>query len=162
MSLQTATRAQHDRVVLRLIGAVKLFKGLLMAAGCVAALRLIHRDVGDAIIQWAHRLHIAPGNRYLQLLLSKLWVTHRELKLLAGAFAAYSAMFLTEGTGLILLKPWAEWMTVFTTAGLIPLEIFELMHRATAFKALLFAINVAIVVYLIHNISRSKISPSET
>lgn len=160
MTLQSAPRPHREQMLLRLIGVVKLLKGFLLAVASIAALRLIHRDVGDVIIQWAHRLHIAPGNRHLQFLLSKLSVTHRELRLLAIAFAAYSAMFTTEGIGLLLLKPWAEWMTVFTTAGLIPFEIYELMRSVTLLKLFVFAVNVAIAVYLVRNLTRRRVIPS--
>jgi uncharacterized membrane protein (DUF2068 family) len=160
MTLPTATRGHHGAAMLRLIGAFKLFKGLLSAAGSIAALHLVHRDVGEEILYCAHFLHIDPGNLYIQRLISRLLVSPRELKILAAVFAAYSVMFLTEGTGLLLLKPWAEWMTVFTTAGLIPFEIFELYHHFTAIKLLIFLINVAAALYLLHNIRRRSITPN--
>ncbi|MGA3066594.1 MAG: DUF2127 domain-containing protein [Tepidisphaeraceae bacterium] len=164
MTLQQVDRSRrsHEAIV-RVIGVFKLLKGLFLAIGCIAALRLIHEDVGNVILEWAHRLHVAPGNQHLQRLLAKLSVSHHELKLLAIAFAVYSAMFLTEGTGLLLLKPWAEKMTVFTTAGLIPFEIYEIARRVTALKLWLLVVNVAIVIYLIRNLHpRKKISPNGT
>jgi uncharacterized membrane protein (DUF2068 family) len=141
--------------MLRLIGVFKVLKGLLMAAGSVAALRLTRGDPRRAIIEWL-RLHAAPGSLYLQRLLARIYITHRELKLAAIVFAAYGAMFLTEGIGLLLLQHWAEWMTVCTTAGLIPFEIFELYHRFTPLKLVAFALNVGILVYLIQNVRRTK------
>jgi len=41
-----------------------------------------------------------------------LSVSKKNLVVAAVALFVYSAMFLTEGIGLCLLKPWAEWMTV--------------------------------------------------
>ncbi len=65
-------------------------------------------------------------------------------------------MFLTEGVGLMLLKHWAEWMTVLTTAGLIPIEVFEIYRRFTSIRLTIFAINVAIAVYLVRNLTQPR------
>jgi hypothetical protein len=37
-----------------------------------------------------------------------------------------------EGVGLWLRKRWAEWLTVIATSLLVPLELYELVRRATA------------------------------
>jgi uncharacterized membrane protein (DUF2068 family) len=57
-------------------------------------------------------------------------------------------MFLVEGIGLLLLLHWAEWMTVITTSGLIPIEMYEIVHRPTWLKAFAMLINIALAVYL--------------
>ncbi len=38
---------------------------------------------------------------------------------------------MTEGVGLLLRQYWAEYLTIFTTASLIPLEIYELFERVS-------------------------------
>ena len=63
-------------------------------------------------------------------------------------------MFLTEGVGLYLRKRWAEILTVISTAGLIPLELYELFHKPTITRAILLLVNVAVVTYLIFEIRR--------
>ena len=138
--------------VLRLIGAFKLFKAILLAAAAVAAMRLLHRDIGEVIMRWALRLHFSPGNRHLQSLLAQFYSSPRELKLLPIVLSAYSAVFFVEGIGLILLQYWAEWVTVLTTAGLMPIELLEIYRRFTSLRLAIFAINLAIVVYLLRNL----------
>ena len=76
--------------VLRLIGAFKLFKGDSSGAAAIAALRLLHRDIGEVIIRWALRLHVSPGNPHVQELLAKVYSSHGELKLLPIVFALYT------------------------------------------------------------------------
>jgi uncharacterized membrane protein (DUF2068 family) len=56
---------------------------------------------------------------------------------------------LTEGIGLLLRKRWAEYFTIITTGGLVPLEIYEIARHVTAAKIVVLALNVAIVVYLV-------------
>ena len=58
-------------------------------------------------------------------------------------------MFTVEGIGLLLVKHWAEWMTVITTSGLIPFEIYEMIDHPSWLKALAMMINIAIAVYLV-------------
>jgi uncharacterized membrane protein (DUF2068 family) len=71
----------------------------------------------------------------------------------AGTFI-YSALLLTEGVGLLLRQRWAEYFTIITTAGLIPLEIYEIVHRITPAKIVVLLVNVAIVAYLVVHVRR--------
>jgi uncharacterized membrane protein (DUF2068 family) len=41
----------------------------------------------------------------------------------------YAGLFTTEGIGLLLRKCWAEYFTIVTTGGLIPLEVYELWRH---------------------------------
>jgi uncharacterized membrane protein (DUF2068 family) len=61
----------------------------------------------------------------------------------------YAAVFLVEGVGLLLRRRWAEYLTVIATASLLPLEVYELVERLRATRALIVAANLAIVLYLI-------------
>jgi uncharacterized membrane protein (DUF2068 family) len=146
--------------LLRVIGVFKLFKGVALTAAGLSLLKLIHVDIVDLAQRWANRLHIAPGNRYLQDFLDKLLsVSKKNLVVAAVALFVYSAMFLTEGIGLCLLKPWAEWMTVITTIGLIPLEVYEMFHRheegkGVSLPAITLLVNVVIAIYLVIHVWR--------
>jgi len=132
-----------------MIGAFKLLKGALLVAAAVSVFKLIHLDLADVILEWSRRLHIAPGNRLVEHLLERvLTVTQRQLFVVGIVLLIYAAMFTIEGIGLLLLKHWAEWMTVITTSGLIPFEIYEMAERPSWLKALAMAVNVAIAVYL--------------
>ena len=125
------------------------------AAAAISVFNLIHKDIGDEVLTWAHRFHIAPGNRFVEHLFEKLLtVTKRQLILTGIVLLAYSAMFLIEGIGLLLLKHWAEWMTVITTAGLIPFEIYEMIHRPTRLKAAAMMINIVVAAYLAFRVRR--------
>ena len=47
-------------------------------------------------------------------------------------------------------KRWAEYLTFLATTILLPLEIYEIIHRQSALKIIGFLINVAVVVYLLY------------
>lgn len=146
---------ERGAALLRLIGAFKLLKGILLVAAAFAVFNLIHKDLADLIVEWSHRLHIAPGNRLVEHLVERvLTVTQRQLFVVGVVLLAYAAMFTVEGIGLLLVKHWAEWMTVITTSGLIPFEIYEMIERPSWLKALAMMINIAIAVYLYWHVRR--------
>jgi uncharacterized membrane protein (DUF2068 family) len=141
--------------LLRLIGCFKLLKGVALIFAAIATFRLMHKDLAEEIIRWARLLHIAPGNHFVADLIGKvLTVTKRQLIVLGVVLLIYSGMFLTEGVGLLLLQHWAEWMTVITTTGLIPFEIYEMIRRPTLLKSLAMVINIVIAVYLAIHVRR--------
>jgi uncharacterized membrane protein (DUF2068 family) len=80
----------------------------------------------------------------------------RRLDYLAIGTFIYAAIFATEGTGLLFRKRWAEYFAVISTSLLIPLEMYELIHRVTVIKAAVLLINVAIVAFLVHRLRRPE------
>ena len=65
--------------------------------------------------------------------------------------ALYAAVEWTEAVGLWRERRWAEYLTVLATAGFLPLEIRELLHRVTALRVLALVVNVALLVWLVRN-----------
>jgi uncharacterized membrane protein (DUF2068 family) len=61
----------------------------------------------------------------------------------------YGVLQIVEGVGLWSLKRWGEYVAVVGTTLFIPLEIYELVDKVTWLKAVVFAINVAAVLYLL-------------
>jgi len=91
----------------------------------------------------------------MQLLLAKVAkIDDRRLKELSAGTFVYSAIFMTEGVGLMLRQRWAEYLTIISTASLLPLEIYELIKHTSIAKLFAFAINIAVVVYLIWELRR--------
>jgi uncharacterized membrane protein (DUF2068 family) len=140
-----------------LIALFKLTKGVLLLIVAIGAHKLLHRDVADTVAHWVDILRVDPDNRYVNALLTKaLSVTPAQLKAASAGTFIYSALLLTEGIGLLLRKRWAEYFTIITTAGLIPLEVYEIVHHLTTAKIVILAVNVAIVIYLIARVRDHK------
>ena len=74
----------------------------------------------------------------------------------SGETARTRHCWLTEGTGLLLRKRWAEYFTIITTGGLIPLELYELSRHVTAVKIAVLIVNVAIVAYLVARVRKTR------
>jgi uncharacterized membrane protein (DUF2068 family) len=136
--------------VLVLIGIFKLFKALLLIAVGVGAAKFLHKDIASTVMHWTQVLRVDPDNRFVHgLLVRTLRVTPKQLKDLSLGTFLYAGLFATEGIGLLLRKRWAEYFTIVTTGGLIPLEIFELARHFTATKLVVAFVNVLIVWYLV-------------
>jgi uncharacterized membrane protein (DUF2068 family) len=149
--------AARRSTTLLLIALFKLTKGVLLLIVGFGALKLLHRDVADTLAHWVDVLRVDPDNRYIHRLLEHaLAVTPAQLKAASAGTFFYAGLLLTEGTGLLLHKRWAEYFTIITTAGLIPLEIYEIVDRLTIAKIVVLAINLAIVVYLIARVRQPR------
>src|SRR5260370_7964931 len=68
----------------------------------------------------------------------------------------YSALFLSEGRGLGLAKRWAEYLTIVTTACLMPVELYEIYVHASWPRVVVLLVNTAVVAYLILELRRKK------
>ena len=144
--------------VLFLIGLFKLLKAALLIAVGIGAIKFLHKDLSSTVLHWVQVLRVDPENRYIHGALVKIFrVTPKQLKELSVGTFVYAALFLTEGTGLLLRKHWAEYFTIITTGLFIPLEIYELVRHFTVVKLVVTVINVLIVWYLVARVrSRSK------
>ena len=132
------------------IAIFKLVKGVLLVAVGIGALKLLHKDAGDILERWIDVLRVDPDNRYVHASLAKvLSVNDRMLKEISAGTFAYAALFLTEGTGLLLRKRWAHYFTIIVTGSFFPLEIYEFARHPSAAKAAVIVLNVAIIAYLI-------------
>ena len=140
-----------------LIAAFKLFKGLVLLAVGVGALKLLHKDVAAEVARWANIFRVDPNNRYIHRLLARsLTLDARKLREFSVGTFFYSALLLTEGTGLALRKRWAAYFTIISTGALLPLEIYEVIRRLTWPRTIVLTLNVAAVIYLVVEVRRSR------
>ena len=124
-------------------------------AVATGALHVLHKDVADVVAAWVAHVHVDPDNRYVDRVLSTLSsLDERKLKAISAGAFLYSALLLTEGTGLLLRQRWAEYFTVVVTGSFIPLELYELARHVTVPRLIVIGINVAIVWYLIVTLRR--------
>jgi uncharacterized membrane protein (DUF2068 family) len=142
---------------LLLVAAFKLVKGLGLLVLAIGALKLLHKDVAAEVAQWIDILRVDPHNHYIQEALAKLgMVDDRKLKALSVGTLFYSGLYLTEGIGLSLRKRWAEYVTIISTASLLPLEIYEIVKQVSAPKIVVLLANIAVLVYLVIEVRRTR------
>lgn len=148
-------KAKGDLGIL-LIGVFKLVKGISLLILGFGLLRLLHRDVAAVVSHWIEVLRVDPENRFIHRAIVRVFnVTPKQLRELSAGTFVYSAIFLTEGTGLVGRKHWAEYMTLISTGLFIPLEAYEIYRHFTLLKLAVTAVNVLIVWYLALRVKRS-------
>lgn len=148
--------ASESRRGLLLIGVLKLLKGvglLLVGIGLLA----LRGDAVDSVRHWLHLMHFDVHARLVSSLLGRVRELSPHSIRAAGIGALlYASVFCVEGTGLLLRKPWAEYMTTGVTASFLPIEAYELVKHPSVAKAVVFSINLVIVVYLVFEIRQRR------
>jgi uncharacterized membrane protein (DUF2068 family) len=150
------TNISHN-TVLRTVAVFKLLKTAVLIVAGIGILKLIHHNVAATLEHWVVMLGFDPGQRFVGELIGRATTLSRErIRDLGIVSFIYAGLFLTEGIGLWRLKRWAEWFTVIITGSLLPVEVYEIAHRATALKIGVLLINIAVVLYLLWRIVKDR------
>jgi uncharacterized membrane protein (DUF2068 family) len=154
-------KALRDKIVLRLIAIDRAFHFvilLLLGIG-VIAFAGNERALRDAYyrILTAMQGGVAGGpvqtSGHVGILheLDRLFTLRSgTLREVGAALLAYGLLEGVEAVGLWYTKRWAEYLTFIATTILLPLEIYEIIHRQSALKIIGFLVNIAVVIYLLY------------
>jgi uncharacterized membrane protein (DUF2068 family) len=97
-----------------------------------------------------HQLGFNIDNSKLVGLVNRaLTLSPATIKLVAIGLAAYAVIEIVEGTGLWVAKRWGEYFAMVATSVGLPFEVYDLVHRLSSIGGILFAINLALVLYLV-------------
>lgn len=88
-------------------------------------------------------------SKLVGLLQRAFTLSPRVLGYLVLGLTAYVVVELIEGVGLWLAKRWGEYFAMVVTAVFLPYEIYDLAAKITVTRVLFFAINLALVLYLV-------------
>jgi uncharacterized membrane protein (DUF2068 family) len=152
-------KALKDATILRVLAAERFGRGLLLLALAYGVIyfkdaKTSIKDTFNHAIPAAkplanvfnYDLDASPTVERLRHVLDS---SQHTLTLVSVGLIAYGALQLLEGVGLWLLKRWGEYVAVVATSAFIPLEVYELTHKASVLKASALVINVVAVVYLV-------------
>lgn len=143
------TRRSAEIAGLRTVAAFEAAKGLLVMAAGLGVLSLVHHDAQRVAETVVRHLHLNPARHFPQVFIAAAArVTDARLWLLASGAFAYSAVRVVEAYGLWHARAWAEWLAILSGGLYLPVEIYELIHRASAVKAWVLALNLAVVGYV--------------
>jgi uncharacterized membrane protein (DUF2068 family) len=102
-------------------------------------LRSLFRSVGYNI----------DHSKLVGLVQHALTLSSTTIAWLALGLAVYAVIEVIEGTGLWLARRWGEYFAMVVTSLGLPYEIYELAGKVTVTKLLFFAVNLALVLYLV-------------
>jgi uncharacterized membrane protein (DUF2068 family) len=147
----------RDKFVLRLIALNRALHFLIL--GAIAVLIFVFASHRDAFRTRTFRALAdlqtgassgTPSRHGLAHEIERAFSLQSDtLKLVGAVFTVYALVEGLEAFGLWYQRRWAEYLTFLVTASLLPLEVYELSNRLSPLKLLTFAINLAVVVYLL-------------
>lgn len=142
---------------LYVIGLFKIAKAFLFVAISIGALHFLHHDLSASIERLILRLGVDPENRLVNLVLTHTGlITHHRLRLISLGTFLYAVLCTVEGTGLLLRKVWAEYVTLWLSISFVPWEAFELMRKADVWRISILMMNVVIILYLLWMLRRKR------
>jgi len=142
---------EHERAKggLRVVSTFEAVKGLLVLLAGFGLLAHVHKDLHLAAEHLVRHFHLNPASRYPRIFLDlAARVTDAQLWVLALSALIYAIVRFVEAYGLWLQRRWAEWFGLVAGGIYVPIEIFEVMRKATWPRVTLLIVNAAIVVYL--------------
>jgi uncharacterized membrane protein (DUF2068 family) len=152
-------KALRSMVIVRLLAIERFFRFLLVGAAAYAVWKfsdsqqalsqLFEQDLTLLKPLATHFGYDLNHSSVVDTIRKTFNYKRGTLDIVAILLGAYAVVELVEGIGLWLGKRWGEYFAVVATAAFIPIEVHELLNKATGFKIATFAINVAAVVYLL-------------
>jgi uncharacterized membrane protein (DUF2068 family) len=140
---------------LRLIAAFKALQSLLLTGLALATLNLLRPEVAADLKEWVGDMPLDTQQDLLRRAVTWMLNLHRgHAETIALGAMAYAGLFAVEAFGLWRGRRWAEWLTVIATSSLVPIEIYEVLHRPGIIKVIVIAVNLLVVWILVRALRR--------
>ncbi len=129
---------------------------LVLVAG-FGLLGFLGRDNGAFAEKIIRLLHLDPARHYAKLFIMTM-AQESDAQLLAFAiFAAfYATIRFAEAYGLWHERRWAEWLAALSGGVYVPIELYELINRASWIKFGALLVNIAVVAYMVWLLTENK------
>jgi uncharacterized membrane protein (DUF2068 family) len=137
----------------RALVAIVIYKcftvGLL---ACVAIALFLTSKKYDSLLTFAEEYMMTGKREIIKTGLERvLSVSITKMQLGAAVALVYAAVNGIEAVGLWYQKAWATILVVGIVGMTIPVEVYEIIHKASIVKFVVFAINLAMFVYLLRH-----------
>jgi uncharacterized membrane protein (DUF2068 family) len=144
----TIAAVRRERGLLVII-VYKFVKGVLWLIFAATILVFMRMGLGNHLLGLAHhlRLHAHPWSLALADVVTRA-SSRRGLWTITVALLADGSLTLVEGWSLLHGRWWGPWLVVVATGSLLPFEVVALVRHRHVVRAVVFLVNVAIVVYL--------------
>jgi len=152
-------REIRSKLILRVFAIERFLRAILATAGGVLLWQFRHSQ-SSVERRFDRELPVIRGlfrqlgfsisnSKLVGLLQHALTLSTRTLTLLAIGLAIYAIVELIEGIGLWMARRWGEYFAMVATSLGLPVEIYDLTRKVAATALVLFAINLALVLYLV-------------
>ncbi len=139
---------------LRVIAIYKLVHGFFFIAVGVGLIKLKYQNIPQVLQDYILKpFHWGPENRFVDWALDAASKLNPHLiVLISDAAFFYAVLFIIEGIGLYMRKPWAEYFVIIVTGSLLPVEIYAICHKLEWWKMVALVGNLLILGYLVHRV----------
>jgi uncharacterized membrane protein (DUF2068 family) len=136
---------------LRTVALLEMLKGLLVLAGGIGLITLLHKDIADVAQSIIEHLHINPAHHLAQIFIAKAGaVNEKKIVVLAFTAFAYAGLRAAEAYGLWNARAWAEWLAIISGSLYLPWEIIEVAKHDNRIRWAVLIVNIVIVLYMIY------------
>ena len=149
----------RSRLILRLFAIERFLRAIVIGTAAVGLWQFRHSQTSieksfDRELPALRGLFRQLGynidnSKLVGLLQHALTLSSKTLTLLAIGLALYTIIELVEGVGLWLARRWGEYFAMVATSFGLPLEIYDLTRNVTLLAVVVFAVNLALVLYLV-------------
>lgn len=170
---KTAVEKNHAPT-LYFIAICKLAKGACLLLLALGIYSMAGRDLQDDFDKFLEWVRVDPEHSFFRNIGDTLaTISPHNVRATALATFLYGMFLIAGGTGLAIRAKWAIWLTIGESAFFIPIEVFELTKRQARLDlppdepqphhlfshpkiglAMVLALNIAIVWYLLKNRKR--------
>jgi uncharacterized membrane protein (DUF2068 family) len=155
--MQPSEPHKHSDKLLRLIAIERSVRAILLIGVGLIIVTHLKSDWSRALTDFTRQIGLDARHNAVGHFISKAGALSLSKRVEYAAIAiAYGILEGVEGYGLWTRRRWAEYLTIVATALLLIPEIDELIKRPTALKAAAFVVNLAIVIYLIVRVRRTR------
>lgn len=142
---------------LRPIAIFEAFKGAVVLLAGFGLLSFLGRDNEEFAERIIRHLQLNPTKHYSQIFITAMSQLNDSHLVMLAAFAAlYSIIRFAEAYGLWYERRWAEWLAALSGGVYLPIEIYELLHRASWLKAGTLFVNLIVVAYMVWLLTESR------
>ena len=136
---------------LRAVALLEMLKGVLVLAGGIGLITLLHKDISDVVESIIEHLHINPAHHLAQVLIEKAGaVNEKRIVILACTAFAYTIFRAVEAYGLWNARAWAEWFAIVSGSAYLPWETIEVVKHDNRIRWAVLIVNILIVAYMIY------------
>jgi uncharacterized membrane protein (DUF2068 family) len=147
----------HSHHGLRAIAVFETLKGSMALAALLAVIDLIHQDVRAQVSQWIAFFDLDPNAHLAAVLLEYAErLPQADVEGLAMVAVAYAALRFVEAWGLWHDMLWAEYLGAGSGGIYVPFELYEFVQKPGWLTAVVSAINLFIVGYLVLHLWHEK------
>ena len=136
---------------LRAVAIFEASKGALVVGAGLGLLSAVHQDLQALAERLVRHSHLNPARHYPRIFIEAASHTSdSRLRSLAALAFLYAGVRFIQAYGLWRMRVWAEWFTVIAGSVFLPVEVYEMLERATWTRAIVLLSNLLIVAYLVY------------